>query len=82
MTVTKEERDSERNRERERQREIEGERQSKRGKERVKGLIGTSICKATSFTLQDITTLKNEIEEKDEEKIEKGGIEEEIDIKQ
>ena len=37
----------------------------------MKGLIGTSICKATSFTLQDITTLKNEIEEKDEEKIER-----------
>ena len=62
--------DEGRKRQREKQRE-KGERQSKRGKERVKGLIGISICKATSFTLQDITTLKNKKEEKDEEKIEK-----------
>ena len=45
ITGTKEERDRERDR----------ERQSERGKQKVKGLIGFSICKATSFTLQDIT---------------------------
>ena len=47
--------DEGRKRQRERQIEEEGERQSKRRKQKVKGLIGISICKATSFTLQDIT---------------------------